>query len=331
MLGDRAGARTRAGYLSTDPRTRAAPNTGLVSGASPNRSRHRRTSPDVGVDGVNTADTVSSQPSQPSQPSQRQNGVGGGSVGVITTGTVPFHPSQEGVGGGGVGVKGAMRCSAPTAAERCTPPDGNVFATNASAEFNLFVSRQVGGRPLVLCPVLWAPTLQPLCVAPGWWSSFGAVPCVVAPLPCSSVRACEHRERADIAGGFSAHPTERLRTPNHATKACVHIGVKCGRGTSPYVCQHTTTTTVQRQLHRRQHNNHHHHHHHHQSMRDNNHSTTTTTSTTSRQQPQCNDNYIDDSTTTTTVQRQLHRRQHDNNQHRHQSMRLRRFFFRRRG
>ena len=36
-----------------------------------------------------------------------------------------------------------VQCSAPSAGERCTPPDGNVFASNASAEFNLFISGQV--------------------------------------------------------------------------------------------------------------------------------------------------------------------------------------------
>lgn len=34
-------------------------------------------------------------------------------------------------------------CTAPTALQRCTPPDGNVFASKESAEFNLFVSLQV--------------------------------------------------------------------------------------------------------------------------------------------------------------------------------------------
>ena len=34
-------------------------------------------------------------------------------------------------------------CNAPSATDRCTPPEGNIFVSNASAAFNLFTSRQV--------------------------------------------------------------------------------------------------------------------------------------------------------------------------------------------
>ena len=34
-------------------------------------------------------------------------------------------------------------CNAPSATDRCTPPEGNIFVANASASFNLFTSGQV--------------------------------------------------------------------------------------------------------------------------------------------------------------------------------------------
>jgi hypothetical protein len=50
---------------------------------------------------------------------------------------------RRGGNGGGAGGTGGAGCAAPTAAERCTPQDGNLFAARESAEFNLFISEQV--------------------------------------------------------------------------------------------------------------------------------------------------------------------------------------------
>jgi hypothetical protein len=38
---------------------------------------------------------------------------------------------------------GGAPCAAPSATERCTPPDGNIFVGNSSAGYNLFLSMQV--------------------------------------------------------------------------------------------------------------------------------------------------------------------------------------------
>lgn len=38
---------------------------------------------------------------------------------------------------------GKPGCTAPSASQRCAPPSGNIFVSNASASYNLFISRQV--------------------------------------------------------------------------------------------------------------------------------------------------------------------------------------------
>ncbi len=120
-----------------------------------------------------------------------------------------------------------VACSVPSATERCTPPEGNIFVANASAAFNLFTSRQVQRAISTIAAAAKAAMDQKGMVIVFYGCKLTMC------FPCSSItisKVCL-RQRLLMPSNFAC---ARWRRPKRAWWAsCCCIWTPCTRCTTP--------------------------------------------------------------------------------------------------